>query len=68
MTRYSLNERIQCYCAEGECYYNILFVCVCMCVFVCCGVGGAYLCVHVCLESQMSKSLFYAFSGFNYRL
>ena len=43
MTRYSLNERIQCYCAEGECYYNIPFVCVCMCVFVCC--GGAYLCV-----------------------
>ena len=50
MTQYSLNDRIKSYCVEGERYYNILFVCVCICVFACCG-GLAYVCVHVCLES-----------------
>ena len=52
MTRYSLNERIQCYCAEGECYYNILFVCVAMHVCVCVLWGGVRICVYMCALSH----------------
>ena len=66
---FSLCANMSGFCSDS----HILFVCVCVCVCVWGGGGSERVCMHVyaeclcvCILSQMS--LFYAFSGCQYRL